>query len=91
MAVAALCFGHLHITHNTLCVPQNNSHAKFESKQGALWVAVFLGCRETFRDIPKNGCKGDYGQRESGVELFEGNIVLYWYYCIHHSFPFLYV
>ena len=35
----------------------------------------FLGCHATFRDIPKNGCKGDYGQCESGVELLR--VILY--------------
>ena len=50
----------------------------------------FLECHATFRDIPKNGCKGDYGQCESGVELLRV-VLSAFVFCIHHSFPFLYV
>lgn len=61
MAVAALCIGHLHTTYNTLSVPQNNSHAKFESKQGALWAAVFWDVTQRFVTSQKTAARETMG------------------------------
>lgn len=53
-------------------------------------ATVFWYVTQRFVTYQKNGCKGVYGQCESGVELLRV-VLSAFVFCIHHSFPCLYV